>query len=71
MVRTKALKLYYAPASPNSRRVRMLIAEEGISVAVVSVDLAAGEQHCGAYLAINSRRVVPTLVRDPGHLALP
>ena len=71
MVRTKALKLYYAPASPNSRRVRMLIAEEGISVAVVSVDLAAGEQHGDAYLAINSRRVVPTLVRDPGHLALP
>ena len=27
----EALKLYHAPTSPNSRRVRMFLAEKGIS----------------------------------------
>jgi glutathione S-transferase len=49
----EALKLYHAPASPNSRRVRMFLAEKGISLPLVSVDLAAGEQHGDAYRAIN------------------
>ena len=38
-------KLYHAPASPNSRRVRMFLAEKGISLPLVSIDLAGGEQH--------------------------
>jgi glutathione S-transferase len=58
--------LYHAPASPNSRRVRMFLAEKGISVPLVSIDLAAGEQHGEAYRAINPRRVVPTLVLEGG-----
>jgi glutathione S-transferase len=62
----EALKLYHAPASPNSRRVRMFLAEKGISLPLVSVDLAAGEQHGHAYRAINPRRVVPTLVLEDG-----
>jgi glutathione S-transferase len=66
MVETPALKLYHAPASPNSRRVRMFLAEKGISAPLVSVDLGAGEQHRDAYLAINPRRVVPTLVLEDG-----
>jgi 2,4-dienoyl-CoA reductase-like NADH-dependent reductase (Old Yellow Enzyme family) len=33
------LKLYQTPASPNSRRVRMFIAEKGIAVPLVAVDL--------------------------------
>ena len=55
------LTLYHASASPNSRRVRMFVAEKGI-VSFVSIDLAASEQHGDAYRAINPRRVVPTLV---------
>ena len=62
----KVLTLYHAPASPNSRRVRMFLAEKGISVPLVSIDLAAGEQHGEAYRAINPRRVVPTLVLEGG-----
>jgi glutathione S-transferase len=62
----KALTLYHAPTSPNSRRVRMFLAEKGISVPFVSIDLAAGEQHGEAYRAINPRRVVPTLVLEDG-----
>ncbi len=62
----EALKLYHAPTSPNSRRVRMFLAEKAISVPLVSVDLGAGEQHGDAYRTINPRRVVPTLVLEDG-----
>ena len=62
----EALKLYHAPASPNSRRVRMFLAEKGISLPLVSIDIVAGEQHGDAYRAINPRRVVPTLVLEDG-----
>ena len=33
---------------------------------MISVDLGKGEQHSDAYLAINPRRVVPTLVLEDG-----
>jgi glutathione S-transferase len=62
----EALKLYHAPASPNSRRVRMFLAEKAICLPLVAIDLAAGEQHGDAYRAINPRRVVPTLVLEDG-----
>jgi glutathione S-transferase len=56
------LKLYETNGSPNSRRVRMFLAEKGIAVSRVPVDLAAKEQFSEAYTKINPRRVVPTLV---------
>jgi glutathione S-transferase len=58
------LKLYHSTASPNSRRVRMFLAEKGIQVPLVAVDLGKSEQHSASYRAINPRRVVPTLVLD-------
>src|SRR5258708_34153496 len=60
------LKLYHSPASPNSRRVRILLAEKSLKVPLVAVDLGKGEQHSEAYRAINPRRVVPTLVLEDG-----
>jgi glutathione S-transferase len=60
------MKLYQSNASPNSRRVRIFLAEKGISIPVVPVDLAAKEQFCDAYAAINPRRVVPNLLLDDG-----
>ena len=60
------LKLYHAPSSPNSRRVRIFLAEKGISVPLAAVDLGKGEQHADSYRAINPRRVVPTLVLEDG-----
>src|SRR5260370_34919113 len=60
------LKLYHAAASPNSRRVRIFLAEKGIAIPVVPVDLAKGEQHSDAYRAINPRRVVPALELQDG-----
>jgi len=60
------LKLYHSPASPNARRVRLLIAEKGQTVPLVAVDLSQLEQHSDAYRQINPRRVVPTLVLPDG-----
>jgi glutathione S-transferase len=60
------MKLYQSNGSPNSRRVRIFLAEKGISIAIVPVDLGAKEQFSDAYAAINPRRVVPTLVLDDG-----
>jgi glutathione S-transferase len=60
------LKLYHAAASPNSRRVRIFIAEKGLTVPLVPVDLGKGEQHSDTYRAINPRRLVPTLVLADG-----
>src|SRR3979411_1663079 len=60
------LKLYHSVSSPNSRRVRIFLAEKGIAIPLVPVDLAKGEQQSDAYRAINPRRVVPTLVLQDG-----
>jgi glutathione S-transferase len=63
---TNDLKLYHSSASPNSRRVRIFLAEKGLTVSLVPIDLAKGEQHSDAYRAVNPRRVVPTLVLEDG-----
>jgi glutathione S-transferase len=60
------LKLYESSGSPNSRRVRIFLAEKGICVSRIPVDLGAKEQFSDAYGRINPRRVVPTLVLEDG-----
>ncbi len=59
-------KLYQSGGSPNSRRVRIFLAEKGICMPMVPVDLGTREQFSDAYAAINPRRVVPTLVLADG-----
>jgi glutathione S-transferase len=46
--------------------VRIFLAEKGLEIPFVAVDLGKGEQHSEAYRAINPRRVVPTLVLEDG-----
>lgn len=58
--------LYESKASPNSRRVRIFVAEKGIAIQTKAVDLGAKEQFSDAYVAINPRRQVPTLVLNDG-----
>ncbi len=60
------LTLYQSTASPNSRRVRIYLAEKGICMPMIPVDLGAKEQFSDAYMAINPRMVVPTLVLGDG-----
>lgn len=58
---TQTLKLYQSPKSPNSRRVRMFLAEKSLSIPTVDIDLGQKEQRSDAYRAINPRQVVPAL----------
>ncbi|MBX5174378.1 MULTISPECIES: glutathione S-transferase [unclassified Rhizobium] len=60
------MKLYQSKGSPNSRRVRILIAEKHLDVELVAIDLGAKEQFSDSYQAVNPRVVVPTLVLDDG-----
>jgi glutathione S-transferase len=60
------MRLYDSTSSPNSRRVRIFIAEKGISVPFQSVNLGEKEQFSDWYKAINPRQQVPALVLDDG-----
>lgn len=60
------MKLYDSVWAPSPRRVRMFLAEKGVSVDRVMLDLRRDEHLEDAYLAINPRGVVPALVLDDG-----
>jgi glutathione S-transferase len=60
------MKLYDGGRAPNPRRVRIFLAEKGISVPIVPVDLGALEQKSESYTAINPMQRVPALVLDDG-----
>jgi glutathione S-transferase len=60
------LRLYHSASSPNSRRVRVFLAEKALTVPLVPVDLGKRDQDSQAYRAINPRAVVPTLVLGDG-----
>jgi glutathione S-transferase len=52
--------------APNPRRVRMYLAEKGLSPPYTDVDLRAREHKAPDFLAKNSLGQVPTLVLDDG-----
>ena len=60
------MKLYDLPASPNARRVRIFIAEKGIEIATVPVNMMEGENQTEEYLAKNSLGRMPLLELDDG-----
>lgn len=60
------MRLYDMTLAPNPRRVRIFLAEKGIEVPRVEIDIQKGENLEPDYLAINPRGVVPTLVLDDG-----
>src|SRR6516165_8698573 len=60
------MKLYDGGRAPNPRRTRIFLAEKGIKVPLVPVDLGALEQMSGSYAAINPVKRVPALVLDDG-----
>jgi len=64
--RTIAMKLYDGGRAPNPRRVRVFLAEKGISVPTEQVDLGQLQQRSDAYRAINPMQRVPALVLDDG-----
>ena len=60
------MKLYDAVWAPNPRRVRMYLAEKGITVERRMVDLAAAENLQEPFLSLNPRGTVPVLELDDG-----
>lgn len=60
------MKLYEYEAFPNPRRVRIFLAEKGIEVPRVQVDVPAGEHRSAAFLARNPDATVPVLELDNG-----
>jgi len=60
------MKFYDCTTAPSPRRVRIFLAEKGISIPTVQVDLRNGEQFTPAYRAINPDCTVPALQLDDG-----
>ncbi len=60
------MKLYDGGRAPNPRRVRIFLAEKGIPVPLVSVDMAALEHKGGAVAERNPLRRLPVLELDDG-----
>jgi glutathione S-transferase len=60
------MKLYDGGRAPNPRRVRIFLAEKGITVPAEQIDLGALQQRTEAYAAVNPMQRVPALVLDDG-----
>lgn len=60
------MKLYDTNRAPNPRRVRIFLAEKGISVPLVPIDLGKGEHKSAEFTGLNPRQRVPLLVLDDG-----
>jgi glutathione S-transferase len=60
------LKLYDLPASPNARRVRIFLAEKGLEIPMVPVNMVTGENQTDDYLKKNSLGRMPLLELDDG-----
>jgi len=60
------MKLYDSGRAPNPRRVRIFLAEKGVSVPAEQVDLGAMEQKSEAFTTLNPLQRVPVLALDDG-----
>jgi glutathione S-transferase len=62
------MKLYDSAFAPNPRRVRIFLAEKGISVPTENVDLASLQQKEPEFTAVNPMQRIPALVLDSGEV---
>ncbi len=60
------LKLYNSNFAPNPRRVRIFLAEKGLSIPRIEVDLAKLEHKTAEFSAVNPFQVIPALELDDG-----
>ncbi len=58
------IELYHFGFSTCSQKVRLVLAEKDLPFTSREVNLMAGEQHDPAYVRLNPKHVVPTLVHD-------
>lgn len=60
------MKFYDCKSAPSPRRARIFIAEKGLDIETIEVDLGTGEQLGDAFKQINPRCTVPVLELDDG-----
>ena len=60
------MKLYDYAMAPSPKRTRIFLAEKGLDVENVQVDMAQAEQLSDAYRKINPRCTIPSLELDDG-----
>ncbi len=60
------MKLYNLPPAPNPRRVRIFLAEKGVEVPTVDLDITKNEHRTPEFLAINPLGALPVLELDDG-----
>ena len=60
------MRFYDCATAPSPRRVRIFLAEKGLTVPTVQVDLRNGEQFTPAFRALNPDCMVPVLELDSG-----
>jgi len=60
------MKFYDAPFAPNARRVRIFLAEKGVAIPSVEIDLGRLEQRSLAFSALNPFQRIPALELDDG-----
>lgn len=60
------MKLYDAGRAPNPRRVRIFLAEKGLEVPRVPVDIARLEHKAAEFAAVNPLQRIPALELDDG-----
>ncbi len=60
------MKFFDCIHAPSPRRTRMLIAEKGLDIETIEVDLATGGQFNPEFSAINPSMTVPVLLLDDG-----
>ena len=60
------MRFYDCKTAPSPRRVRVYLAEKGIDLDTVQVDLGSGEQFSEAFRKVNPECVVPVLELDSG-----
>lgn len=60
------MKLYDCKTAPSPRRVRIFVAEKGLELETVAIDLGSGQQFSPEFREINPDCVVPALELDDG-----
>jgi glutathione S-transferase len=60
------MKLYDGGRAPNPRRVRIFLAEKGMTIPIEPVDIGKHEHRTPDFTAINPLQLLPVLVLDDG-----
>src|SRR5277367_5500046 len=62
----RGMRLYNSNLAPNPRRVRIFLAEKGVTIPRIEVDLAKLEHKTPEFSALNPFQTIPVLELDDG-----